>query len=340
VTTDVTMRDLAVEAPLGRRTTVASILARWASQIGITFAFAAVWATFVILAPETFLHTGIYVSFAQTVPYFALVALALTMLVVGGDIDLSFPSIMGLSMVGFVAVDRGLHWSVGLAVLAAIAVGAVAGLFNGLIVTVIGIPALVVTIGTQYLYRGLTLVLVNGKSYALADTRPSVAHDVLVGRLAGIPMQFVWCVAVAIITWLLLFRHRLGQNTQVVGDNRHAAELMGIPIRRTRITLFVLVGMTAALAGVMNSLQVANFYPSLGSGYLLPALAAVFVGGTSVFGGRGTVWGTFLGAFMIGGINAGIIAVGLTDYYTELIYGAIILVAVSIHAVLQRRFER
>ena len=153
-------------------------------------------------------------------------------------------------------------------------------------------------------------------------------------------MQFVWYVAVAIGTWLLLFRHRLGQNTQVVGDNRQAAELMGIPIRRTRVVLFVLVGMTAALAGVMNSLQVANFYPSIGAGYLLPALAAVFIGGTSVFGGRGTVWGTFLGAFLIGGINAGIIAVGLTDYYTGLIYGAIILVAISIHAVLQRRFER
>jgi simple sugar transport system permease protein len=115
---------------------------------------------------------------------------------------------------------------------------------------------------------------------------------------------------------------------------------MGIPIRRTRIVLFMLTGMAAALAGVMNSLQVSNFYPSIGTGYLLPALAAVFVGGTSVFGGRGTVWGTFLGAFMIGGIDAGIIAVGLTEYYTELIYGAIILVAISIHAVLQRRFER
>jgi simple sugar transport system permease protein len=340
VTTDVTVSDLVAEPPLARRSNVATFLARWASQIGITFAFAAVWATFVILAPETFLHTGIYVSFAQTVPYFGLVALTLTMVIVGGDIDLSFPSIMGLSMVGFVAVERGLHWNVGLAVLAAIAVGAAAGAFNGVFVTVVGIPALVVTIGTQFLYRGLTLVLVGGKSYALVDARHSTAYELLVGRVGGIPMQFVWCVAVAIGTWLLLFRHRLGQNTQVIGDNRQAAELMGIPIRRTRIVLFVLVGMTAALAGVMNSLQVANFYPSIGAGYLLPALAAVFVGGTSVFGGRGTVWGTFLGAFMIGGINAGIIAVGLTDYYTELIYGAIILVAISIHAILQRRFER
>ena len=82
-----------------------------------------------------------------------------------------------------------------------------------------------------------------------------------------------------------------------------------------------------------------NFYPNQGAGYLLPALAAVFVGGTSVFGGRGTVWGTFVGAFLIGGIEAGIVAVGLKDFWTQVIYGGIILAAVTIHAVLARRFN-
>jgi simple sugar transport system permease protein len=340
VTEPPTMSPVVHGTPLGRRETVTSFLATWASQIGITLAFVAVWLTFVVLAPDTFVDSRIYVSFAQTTPYFALVALALTMVIVSGDIDLSFPSVMSLSMCGFIGVERGLGGSVGLAVLAAIGVGALAGLFNGVVVTVVGIPALVVTIGTQFLYRGLSLVLVDGRSFDLVDARDSTAYDLLVGRLFGIPMQFVWCVVIAIGTWLLLYRHRLGHNAHVVGDNLHAAALMGIPIRRTRILLFVLTGMVAALAGVMNSLQVANFYPAIGAGYLLPALAAVFVGGTSVFGGRGTVWGTFLGAFMIGGIDAGIVAVGLTDYYTELIYGAIILVAISIHAILQRRFAR
>jgi simple sugar transport system permease protein len=242
-------------------------------------------------------------------------------------------------MVGFIAVER-TTGSVELGVLAALAVGALAGLLNGVIVTIIGIPALVVTIGTQFLYRGLTLVLVSGRSYALVEARGSAAYRLLVGRLGGIPMQFVWLVLVAIGTWLLLYRHRVGQNAHVIGDNRLAAELMGIPIRRTRTLLFVLTGMAAAFAGLMNSLHVSNFYPAVGAGYLLPALAAVFVGGTSVFGGRGTVWGTFIGAFMIGAIRAGIIAVGLTDFYVDLIYGAIILIAISIHAVLQRRFER
>jgi len=152
-------------------------------------------------------------------------------------------------------------------------------------------------------------------------------------------MEFVWLVLAAVAAWVLLNRHRLGQNAYVIGDNRQAAALMGIPIRRTRIALFVLTGFVAAFAGLLNSLQIVNFYPTMGDGYLLPTLAAVFVGGTSVFGGRGSIWGTFIGAFMIGGITAGIVAVGLTDYYTNLIYGAVILVSVSIHALLRRRFE-
>jgi simple sugar transport system permease protein len=324
---------------LAPRAAIASLARAWASQIGITVAFLALWGSFIVLAPETFLADRIYLSFAQTTPYFAITALALTMVIVAGDIDLSFPSIMALGMVGFVFAWE-TTGSVELGVLTALCVGAAAGLFNGLIVTLVGIPSLVVTIGTQFLFRGLTLVLVAGRSIPLVEARESVAYDLLVGRLFGIPMEFYWLALVAVATWIVLNRHRLGQNAYAIGDNAQAAALMGIPIRRTRIVLFVIVGVAAAFAGLMNSLRVVNFYPTMGAGYLLPTLAAVFVGGTSVFGGRGTVWGTFVGAFMIGGITAGIIAVGLTEYYTNLIYGAIILVSVSIHAILQRRISK
>ncbi|HWP62533.1 MAG TPA: ABC transporter permease [Candidatus Binatia bacterium] len=321
------------------KTALANFARTWASQIGITVALLVLWGGFIVFAPETFLAERIYLSFAQTTPYFAITALALTMVIVAGDIDLSFPSIMALGMVGFVFVWEATG-SVELGVLSALLVGATAGLFNGLVVTMIGIPSLVVTIGTQFLFRGLTLVLVAGRSIPLVEARESVAYDLLVGRLFGIPMEFVWLAIGALVTWLLLNRHRLGQNAYAIGDNAQAAALMGIPIRRTRIILFVITGLAAAFAGMMNSLRVVNFYPTMGAGYLLPTLAAVFVGGTSVFGGRGTVWGTFIGAFMIGGITAGIVAVGLTEYYTNLIYGAIILVSVSIHAILQRRISR
>jgi simple sugar transport system permease protein len=319
--------------------TFRTFMARWSSQIGITTAFILLWITFISLAPVTFRASPIYVSFAQTTPYFALPALLMTLVIVSGDIDLSFVSIYGLAMVGFVAIDKTIG-NVWLAALVTIAIGALAGLFNGALVTFLGIPALVITIGTQFLFQGLTLALVNGKSYALVEAQSSTVYRLLDGRLFGIPMQFVWLVGVAVFSWLILFRHRIGQNAHVVGDNRPAAQLMGIHITRTRISLFVLVGMASALAGLMQSLQVANFYPTMGSAYLLPALAAVFVGGTSVFGGRGTIWGTFIGAFMIGGIQAAIVAMGVEAYWVKVIYGGIILAAVAIHAFMQRRFGR
>ena len=321
-----------------RRRSLGTLLAPWASQIGISVAFVLLWATFVILAPRTFLSAPIYQSFAQTTPYFAIIAMTLTMVIVAGDMDLSFGSTMTLGMVGFVAAWQATG-SVVLGTVAALGVGALAGLFNGVIVTYIGIPSLVVTIGTQFLFRGLAVVLVGGHQFPLVATLSSPAYEVLVGRLFGVPMEFFWFILITGGAWVLLNRHRLGQNAYAIGDNAQAAALMGIPIRRTRIILFVLVGVSAAFAGVLNSLQVVNYYPSLGDSYLLPTLAAVFVGGTSVFGGRGSVWGTALGAFMIGGIQAGLVAVGLSDYYPGLVYGAVILISVSIHALLRRRFE-
>jgi len=312
---------------------------KWAGQIGITVAFVVLWVLFMIMAPDTFGSDLIYKSFGQTIPYFGIIAMMLTMVIVAGDIDLSFPSVMALGMVGFVWVwdATDMIW---LAIISAIGVGAAAGLFNGLVITLVGLPSLVVTIGTQFLFRGLTLVLVGGSSYALAATRGDPFRELLVGKPFGIPMEFFWFLGITILVWVLLNRHRLGGNAYIIGDNTQTARLMGIPIRTTRIILFVLTGMAAALAGMMMSMQVVNFYPNLGTGLLLPALAAVFVGGTSVFGGRGSVYGTFLGALMIGAIPAGIVASGLTDFWTQFIYGAIILIAISIHAILQRRFQR
>lgn len=331
-------------APLGPkeragRSSLTEFTTRYASQIGITIAFITLWLVFLFLAPDTFGSDRIYKSFAQTTPYFAIMAMAVTMIIVAGDIDLSFGSIMALGMVGFVwtweATDNVL-----LGAIASLSIGAGAGLFNGLVVTIIGLPSLVVTIGTQFLFRGLMLVLVAGRSFSFGETRGDLTRDVFVGKPFEIPMEFWWLVLVTIVAWVLLNRHRLGQNTYVIGDNAQTARLMGTPIKRTRVTLFVLSGLAAALAGLLNSLQFASFFPSMGSQILLPTLAAVFVGGTSVFGGRGSIYGTFLGALMIGGIGAGIVAVGLTDFYTNLIYGAIILISISVHAVLQRRFQR
>ncbi|MCA9909893.1 MAG: ABC transporter permease, partial [Anaerolineae bacterium] len=123
----------------------------------------------------------------------------------------------------------------------------------------------------------------------------------------------------------------------LIGDNEQSARLMGVRVERTRILLFAFVGVAAAFAGIVASLHVVNFFTTLGEGHLLTTLASIFLGGTSVFGGVGTVIGTFIATFIIGSINAGIVAIGLTGFWTQLIYGLIITVSVAMHTLLRKR---
>jgi len=309
----------------------------YAGQIGITLAFVLLWVGFVVLAPRTFLSPQIYAAFGATIPLFGIVAIPLALVIVAGEIDLSFPSTMALGMVGFILVWE-TTGSIGLGVVAALAVGAAAGIINGIIVVWIGVPSLVATIGTLFFFRGLSLVIIEGRNVSLLAVKDSILFNLFVGKLFDVPMQFLWLLLVAVAAWVLLNRHRYGAAVYVIGDNVETAELQGINTKRVRFMLFILVGVAAAFAGLLSSFFIVSFFPSVGEGQLLPALAAVFVGGTSVFGGKGTVWGTLIGAFMIGTIAAGIVAIGLTGFYTEFIYGAVIVTSVSVHALVQRRF--
>lgn len=309
------------------------------TQLGIFAVFIALWALFIFVAPDTFLSPNIYWAFMATIPFFAIMAMPLTIAVIAGEIDLSFPSIMAMGMVAFILTydATGLIW---LAFAASLAMGILAGLLNGLIVVFFGIPSLVATIGTQFFWRGMVLVLSQGASGTLGYSRETLLHPLLVGKIGGaVPVQFFWLVFIAILCWVLLNRTRFGAHVYLTGDNAQSAALMGVNTRRTRITVFILIGVISAFAGVIASLYVTFFWPSLGGGYLLSTLASVFLGGTSVFGGVGTIFGTFLGAFIIGAIEAATVAVGLTGFYTQVIYGLIIVISVTMHSFLRRRME-
>jgi simple sugar transport system permease protein len=144
-------------------------------------------------------------------------------------------------------------------------------------------------------------------------------------------------VVLGIGFWLLMNRHRFGSHILFVGDNMESSRMMGINVERVKTIVFMQMGFFAAFAGILSTLEVTYFWPSQGQGYLLTTLAAVFIGGTSVFGGMGTILGTFAGAIIIGSLEAGIIAIGLTGFWIQLIYGLIIMVSVSIYAILLRR---
>lgn len=309
-------------------------------QIGILSVLLLLWALFLVGAPATFLSREMYAALMSTIPFYAIIALPLTMVVIAAEIDLSFGSIMGLGMLVFVNVLQATQ-NVGLAFVACLATGFLAGLVNGVIVVKLGIPSLVATLGAQFFWRGVVDVVTQGRPASLVTVKDSALHEALVGRVAGyLPAQMLWMVAMALAVWTILNRHRFGAHVYLVGDNRESARLMGVSVDRTRIMVFAAVGVAAAFAGVLASLEVSYFWVTLGEGYLLKTLASVFLGGTSVFGGTGTVFGTFIGCIIIGVIEPGLVAVGLTGFWTKLIYGFIIIASVAMHAILSKRLAR
>jgi simple sugar transport system permease protein len=308
-------------------------------QIGIVFVAFFIWVLFLIGSPRTFLAGNMYVAFMTTTPYFALIAIPLTLVVITGEIDLSFPSVMAFGMTIFDLVFTVTH-SVWLGFIGCILGGIGVGLINGLIVTKIGIPSLVATIGTQFFWRGWVLVFTNGQGMGMTDVQSTALYPALVGRIGGvIPMQFIWVIIVAVVVWFFLNRHRFGAHVYLTGDNIESARLMGVNVDRTKILAFAAVGAAAAFAGYVVSEDVLFFWPTLGDGYLLNTLASVFLGGTSVFGGTGTIFGSFVASFIIGAIGGGITAVGMTGYWTYVIYGLIIVGSVALQTVVAKRLR-
>ncbi|MEW5814424.1 MAG: ABC transporter permease [Spirochaetota bacterium] len=322
---------------MSARVRFARQLRKYSLQIGIVFVAVFIWLLFLLGSPRTFLARDIYAAFMSTTPFFALMAIPLTLVIIAGEIDLSFPSIMAFGMTGFdvVFVATGSVW---LGFITCLLAGLLAGYLNGLIVVKIGIPSLVATIGTQFFWRGIVMVVTNGQGLGMTPVKNTILYPALVGRIAGfIPAQFIWTIIFAVVVWFFLNRHKFGAHVFLTGDNVESAKLMGVNVARTKMLTFTVVGFAAAFAGYVVSEEVLFFWPTLGEGYMLNTLASVFLGGTSVFGGTGTVFGTFVASFIIGAINAGIVAAGLTGFLTSVIYGLIIVVSVSLQTILSKK---
>lgn len=303
-------------------------------QCGILLLLLGIIGLFIYASPQTFLHQRIYVAFMSTIPAPAVLALGLTLLIIAGEMDLSFPSVMVISGLAFAMVFQSTANPL-LGLLAAMAVGAAAGLLNGLIVVHIGVPAIIATIGTQFFWRGAGTLLSDGLALNLTELRGTTLHEIAVGRFLGwVPMQTIWALSAAFLFWLILNRHIFGDDLRFIGDDIRTAEMMGVRTRSVRVGLFVLMGVISALASVMVCFEMANWWPTQGEGYLLIVFAAVFLGGTSVFGGEGTIFGTVIGSIIIGILEAGIISAGLSGYWTRLVHGLVIVGSVSVYAVI------
>jgi simple sugar transport system permease protein len=308
-------------------------------QFGIWGVGIGMWLVFVFTASEAFTSKDIYLAFASSTPLFALMAIPLTLIVITGEIDLSFPSVMALATASFAKTYSGTG-NVWLGFAVALFVGTICGYFNGWLVTFFAIPSLVITIGTGFLFRGIELAWMNGSGVGLTDEKLQGVVNLLVGRsFFGIANQFWWTILVTIVLWFVLNRTKFGAHVFLTGDNKTSAQLMGVDVSKVKRRSFAIMGFFAAFAGLVASFEVSYFWPTLGDGLLMNSIASVFLGGTSVFGGIGTVTGTFVGAFIIGAINAGIVASGINAFFTQVFFGLVIIISVIMQAVISKRIK-
>jgi rhamnose transport system permease protein len=256
-----------------------------------------------------------------------LLALALTPVIVSGGIDLSVGSMMGLSAVIFGMCSE--QMPIAAAAVIAVAVGALGGLLNAAIITRLKMPPLIVTLGTYSLFRGLAEGLTEGaKNYS---TFPSSFLFLGQGYFFDqIPAQLPVLAAVAVGYWFLLHRTTLGRATYAIGCSAEGARYAGIPVNRRLSLLYVLSGTVAGLAALIYVAHMAQAKADAGTSYELLAITAVVLGGTSIFGGRGTILGTVLGLLAIAVLQKGLILADLRAELAGILVGAVLIGAILI----------
>lgn len=305
-------------------------LGRFQREIKVVCVFIAVFAFFIIANPRVFLSFNIYNAVLTSIPIIIILTLSLVFVITSGEIDLSFGSVMGMSGLAFAYVTIWMgNPYIGL--IACIATGVSCGLLNGYLVTKLKLSSLVSTLGMMFFLRGLIMVLTQGRATPLVHLKGTTFYNIIVGRIGRFPIQMIWVIIFGIILWFIYYRFRFGAHVHFVGDNRESAREMGVNVDKTIILVFGLVGFASAFSAVISVLINLNFWASTGDGYLLVVLAAVFLGGTPTWGGIGSIFGGFLGAVIIGFLETGIIAAGLTGFYTKLVYGLIILLSIIGH---------
>ena len=295
-------------------------------------------AIFTAANPHVFLEWNIYRSVLTTLPVALFLVVPLVFVVTAGEIDLSFPATMGFSAWMFaLVVQAGFSPYLGLA--AAMATGALLGFFVGALVVYFRLSSLIATLGMNFMLRGVIQIATEGKSIALVSLTQSSAKPIFSGIVFGVPTQMFWALSFVVFSSLLFNRNQFGAHVKIVGDNSDSARQMGIDVNWVRVKAFVFVGLGAALAGFFSTMINFTWWPTSGDGYLLSALASVFVGGTPTWGGVGTVGGGAIGALIVSFIQTGIVGAGLSGFYVQFFNGLIIILSLIGHRWNQIRYR-
>lgn len=312
-------------------------------RFGTVIGFLAIVAFFSWQKPETFMTVRNWLNITQQVSILGVVACTMTVVMVLNDFDLSVGTMA--SLVGIVAgtlLRDG--YSLGTALAAASAVGMVGGLFNGILVSYVGISPFVATLGTLTMFNGLSLYVSGGTTIfgrvipaALSDFgRNGIFLGTVDGQHVTLPNLTIVTLVVLLIVWLMLEQTVFGRRLYAIGGNMEAARLAGIRVRSLRLLAFVISGLGAAIAGLMLFSRLASANPTQGDGLMLRAIAAVFLGMTLSEEGEPHVLGTMLGVLILGVLANGLTQLQIDTYVQQILTGGIIILAVTLSSLSRR----
>jgi len=289
------------------------------------------------LTTDAFFTSGNLLNLVRQSAPTMIVAVAMTFVITTAGIDLSVGSIVALtgSLLALFIRD-GLDPT--LALLAVLAVGTGVGVLNGWFSAYAGLPAFIVTLASLTIVRGVALQATQGYSTPIDSGLWIVQLGQ--GRIAGIPVPALFVVVAAALGWVVLTQTRFGQYVTGIGSNAEATRRSGIDIRRVGLAVYALSGLAAAFAGVLVATRLSSGSSNAGQLFELEVITAVVLGGTSLFGGRGTVVGTILGALTIGVISNGLILLHVSPFYVPIVQGSILLLAIFANEKLFSRFTQ
>ena len=294
-------------------------------RLGPLLALGAVCIALAFMSPD-FLTVSNSFDVMRQVSINAVIAFGMTLSILLGGIDLSVGSILAVSSVLAAMMMTGGHGAV-LAVAVAILAGAAMGSLNGVVIAKGKVAPFIATLGMMTLLRGLALVFANGSPISgFSSNFFATLGDGYVARL--IPVPVVLMLVMFAVFWFVLGRTVFGRHVYATGGNAEAAKLSGVNIDRVQILVYTVSGAMAALAGVILTSRLDSAQPTAGAGYELDAITAVVLGGTSLAGGRGWIFGTLVGALLIGVLNNGLNLMGVSAFYQQVVKGSVILLAV------------
>jgi ribose transport system permease protein len=310
-----------------------TFLGRPESGVVLLFGFYILLLVVFSLLSPFFMTTRNMMAIGSNIAFIGLMAAAGTPLIIAGGLDLSVAAIAGLVGV-FIAMLHGDYgWNIWLAALAAVALGGFIGAVNGLFCTRLRLNPLIVTLGMMSIVSGAALILTGGL------TKPLMVPGfnwIGQGRIFGVPFPPILMIIVFIALSIVLRRTRFGRFVYAVGGNPEASRLIGLPVEGVEMALYILSGVSGAVAGLMLAAMLGAAAPAAAAPHLLTVIAAIILGGTSLYGGRGSVWGTLLAVLILGTLNNGLTILDVSSFWQDFTRGAVLLAAVGLDQIRTR----